>query len=130
VAPQHPLELILARNLIATIALAAFLVDDEGTLVFFNTTAGSLIGRHFEEVGRVPPDVWMNEVGPFDELGKLIQVDNLPMATSLRKGLPANGRFRVRLHGELTEVDASGLPLVGRTGIQGAIVVFWEANGG
>ena len=126
---QQPLELILARNLISTIALAAFLVDNAGTLVFFNTTAGSLIGKNFEEVGRAAPEVWMEEVGPFDELGKLIQVDSLPMTRSLREGLPANGRFRVRLQGELAEIEASGLPLVGRYGVQGAIVVFWRAQG-
>lgn len=127
-APQQPLELILARNLISTIALAAFLVDNEGTLVFFNTTAGSLIGRNFEEVGRARPEVWMEEVGPFDELGKLLKVDSLPMTRALREGLPANGRFRVRLQGEISEVDASGLPLVGRYGVEGAIIVFWRAQ--
>lgn len=127
-AEQQPLELILARNLISTIGLAAFLVDSHGTLVFFNTAAGSLIGRHFEEVGRVPAAVWMEEVGPFDELGKLIKADSLPMTTALREGLPANGRFRVRLEGGVTEVEASGLPLAGRQGVQGAIIVFWKAQ--
>src|SRR5947209_5448140 len=127
-ALQQPLELILARNLISTIALAAFLVDSDGTLVFFNTAAGALIGRHFEEVGRVGPDVWMEEVGPFDEIGKLIKVDSLPMTSALREGLPANGRFRVKLDSGMTEIEASGLPLAGRQGVQGAIIVFWKAQ--
>ena len=68
-------------------------------------------------------------MGPFDELGKLIKVDSLPMVSALREGLPANGRFRVRLRDEVTEVDASGLPLAGKLGVQGAIIVFWRANG-
>ena len=124
----QPLELILARNLISTIALAAFLVDNEGTLVFFNTTAGSMIGRQFEQVGRLPAGDWVDDVGPFNELGELIPLDRLPMTQALREGLPANGRFHARLKGdELSEIEASGLPLVGRYGLQGAIIVFWEA---
>jgi PAS domain-containing protein len=128
-APQQPVELIVARNLIAMIALAAFLIDDEGTLVFFNTAAEALTGRRFEDVGRLPPGDWMDDVGPFDELGKLIPIDSLPMTRALREGLPANGRFRARLGGdELTEVEMSGLPLVGKQGFHGAIIVFWRAT--
>ena len=38
---QKPLELILARNLLSSISTPAFLVDAEGTLVFFNEAGGS-----------------------------------------------------------------------------------------
>src|SRR5438270_14029565 len=45
-AGDQPLELILARNLVTIISLAAFLFDAEGRLVFYNdapseSTAGS-----------------------------------------------------------------------------------------
>ena len=127
--PQQPLELILARNLIGTISLAAFLVDSEGMLVFFNTAAGELIGRQFEEVGRLPVEEWRAHIGPFDELGELIATDDLPMAQSLREGLPANGTFSVRLGDEQpVAIEATGLPLVGTGGLRGAIVIFWEAK--
>lgn len=126
--PQQPLELILARNLIATISLAAFLIDPHGELVFFNECAGEQIGRRFEEVGRLNVEEWSSRVGPFDELGKLLPAGDLPIAEALRHGLPATGHFRARLAGELKEIEATGLPLVGVGGLKGAIIVFWESS--
>lgn len=127
-ADSQPLELILARNLISTIALAALLVDSDGALVFFNETAGELVGRQFEEVGRLSADEWTSQVGPFDELGKLLPRDGLPMTQALREGLPAHGNFRVRLARGHVNVEVSGLPLQGVDGLKGAIMVFWEAS--
>lgn len=126
---MQPLELIIARNLISTISLAALLVDVDGALVFFNEQAGAMVGRRFEEVGRLAAHEWTSDIGPFDELGKVIPARELPMTRALREGLPAHGSFRVRLaDGELTEVEASGLPLEGVDGLKGAIVVFWQAR--
>jgi PAS domain-containing protein len=127
-AMAQPLELILARNLISGIALAAFLVDPEGELVFFNGAAGDLIGRRFEEVGRLSREQW-NEFGPFDEFGKLMPTDDLPLTVALRRGLPAHDTFRISGGGEeLIEVDVSALPLGSADGFKGAIVVFWRTE--
>ena len=45
-AVERPLELILARNLVSIISLAAFLVDVDGDIVFFNDAAAEVIGHH------------------------------------------------------------------------------------
>ena len=50
--PQRPLELILARNFLSSVSTAAFLVDGEGMIVFYNEAAGDLLGPRFEEAGR------------------------------------------------------------------------------
>ena len=122
-------ELILARNLLSAVELAAFIVDPDGTVVFFNDSAGTLIGRRFEEVGPLDQAEWSSQFGPFDEFGQLMPTDSLPLSVALREGLPANGRFHVRLQeGELVQVDVSALPLVNANGFQGAIVVFWAAE--
>jgi PAS domain-containing protein len=128
----QPLELILARNLISGIELAAFLVDPDGVLVFFNDAAGELVGRRFEEVGRLRREEWSSEFGPFDEFGKLMPTDTLPLTVALRQGLPAHDRFRVSSSGdgELVEVDVSALPLGTADGFKGAIVVFWRTDTG
>jgi PAS domain-containing protein len=127
----QPIELILARNLISGITLASFLVDPDGMLVFFNDAAGELIGRRFEEVGRLRQEEWASQFGPFDEFGKILPTDSLPLTVALRDGLPAHGRFHVSVHeGELVEVDASALPLGTADGFKGAIVVFWRSNSG
>jgi PAS domain-containing protein len=129
-ASQQPLDLILARNLISSITLAAFLVDPDGVLVFFNDAAGSLVGRRFEEVGRLERDQWNSEFGPFDEFGKLMPTDNMPLTIALRDGLPAHDHFHVSVGDDLLEVDVSALPLTTAEGFQGAIVVFWRSDNG
>jgi PAS domain-containing protein len=131
VAAQQPLDLILARNLISGIRLAAFLIDPDGMLVFFNDAAGELIGRRFEEVGRLRREEWNSEFGPFDEFGKLMPTDDMPLARALREGLPAHDRFHVAVgEDDLLEVDVSALPLTTAEGFQGAIVVFWRSDTG
>jgi PAS domain-containing protein len=131
VASQQPLDLILARNLISGIKLAAFLIDPDGVLVFFNDAAGELIGRRFEEVGRLDRDQWNSEFGPFDEFGKLMPTDGMPLTQALRDGLPAHDRFYVSVgEDELLEVEVSALPLTTAEGFQGAIVGFWRADTG
>jgi PAS domain-containing protein len=127
----QPVELILARNLISSIQLAALLIDPDGILLFFNDSAGELIGRRFEEVGRLRREQWNSEFGPFDEFGKLVPTDSMPLTVALRQGLPANDRVHIRVRDEeLIEVDVSALPLTTAEGFQGAIVAFWRAESG
>ncbi len=128
---SQPLELILARNLVSEITLAAFLVDPEGKLVFFNDAAGELVGRRFEEVGRLRQEDWASEFGPFDEFGKVLPTEDLPLTLALREGLPAHDRFHMSTRDdELVEVDVSALPLATADGFKGAIVVFWRTESG
>jgi PAS domain-containing protein len=127
----QPVELILARNLVSSITLAAFIVDPEGKLVFFNDAAGELVGRRFEEVGRLRQEDWASEFGPFDEFGKMLPTDGLPLTAALRHGLPAHDRFHMSSRDEeLVEVDVSALPLGTADGFKGAIVVFWRTDSG
>lgn len=122
-------ELILARNLISSVELAAFLVDPDGVIVFFNDTAGELVGRRFEEVGRLSREEWSSEFGPFDEFGQIMPTDDLPLTVAMRDGLPANRRVHLRVQGqELIEVEVSALPIKTADGFKGAVVVFWRAE--
>jgi PAS domain-containing protein len=128
---SQPIELILARNLVSSIKLAAFIVDPEGKLVFFNDAAGELVGRRFEDVGRLRQEDWASEFGPFDEFGKVLPTEDLPLTIALREGLPAHDRFHMSVRDEeLVEVDVSALPLGTADGFKGAIVVFWRTDSG
>jgi PAS domain-containing protein len=125
----QPLLLIQARNLITSLALPAFLADPDGRLLFFNDAAAAVLGRRFEEVGQLPQEEWAREIGPFDEDGTPLAVDNLPLATALREGHPAQGRFQVRLaEGVMREVEVSALPLLEPDFYEGALVVFWPVE--
>ncbi len=121
------LELILARNLVSSLELAAALLDEEQTIVFFNEAAGELVGASFEETGRMSLGEWQARFGPLDEKGNRVPVDELPLASALREGRPAHARLRFRLEGREREVEASGLPLVGPNGYRGAVVALWPA---
>jgi PAS domain-containing protein len=126
---QQPLELILARNLVSIISLAAVLVDVEGALVYYNDAAAEVIGTRFEERGRISRAEWSAEMGPVDEQGRPVPIDDLPLTSALRDGSPGYGRFFVRAEGGLLEIVAGALPLVGASGNNGALVVFWPVPG-
>jgi PAS domain-containing protein len=128
-APGPCLELILARNLIATLVTPAFVVDSQGVMTFFNEAAGSLIGRHFEESGRLSREEW-NEIGPVDERGRPEPSEKLPLTVALREGRPALGAFRIKTDdGSLLEVEASAIPLCSEEGSCGAMVTFVPPRG-
>jgi PAS domain-containing protein len=128
---QKPLPLILARNLITSIATPAFLVDDAARLLFYNEAAGALLGMSFEESGRMEPERWTATFGPFDESGKPVRLEELPLTESLRDGRPAHSEFLVRsTSGVEHPIEASALPLVGTDEeSSGAMIIFWPSDG-
>jgi PAS domain-containing protein len=123
---EVPLELILARNLASILSLAAFVVDTDGEIVFFNEAAAEVIGTRFEESGALTREQWNPEFGPFDENGQPMPYDELPLAVAVREGRPAYGRFHVRTEaGSMIEIEAGAVPLLGPDGYHGAMVVLW-----
>jgi hypothetical protein len=95
---EQPLELILARNLVSIVSLAALLVDVEGRVVFYNSN------------------------------GTPLAADELPLTVAVREGRPAFARLRVRGDRGLLDVEAGPLPLLGPAGYHGAMVFFWVAG--
>ena len=126
---ERPLELILARNLVSLISLAAVLIDVKGAIVFFNDAAAQFFGGLFEETGPVPLVQWRAEVGPYDKAGRHLPTANLPVTRAFRDGRPGFGRFHIRGGVGLVEVEVVALPLVGSVGLHGAMVVFWPLDG-
>ena len=130
-AAQKPLELILARNLMSSLSTPAFLVDEDGILVFYNEAAGALLGKRFEEVGKMGPAEWGTAFGPFDQDGKQIPFDELPLTRALRNGRPAHSTFRIQsLDGSEHDIEVSAMPIVTGAGARGAMAVFWPIEEG
>lgn len=121
----QPLELILARNLVSIISLAALLVDVEGRIIFYNDAAAEIVGSPFEEMGTMTREEWNTRYGPFDEDGVPLAADELPLTIAVREGRPAYGRFQVRGDRGLLGVEAGALPLLGPAGYHGAMIFFW-----
>ena len=125
---QQPLELILARNLVSIVSLAALLVDVDGRIVFFNDAAADIVGSPFEEIGTMTREAWNAKYGPFDEDGVPLAADQLPLTLAIHEGRPAYARLRVRGEHGMLEVEAGALPLLGPASYQGAMVFFWVAD--
>jgi PAS domain-containing protein len=127
---QRPLELILARNLLTSISTPAFLVDGEAAIVFYNEAAAAVLGRSFEDAGRMTAEEWSTNFGPLDSNGKPMEVDQLALTAAIRDGRPAHGEFRIRgAGGEEKPVEASAFPVVANEeGSSGAMILFWPLN--
>ncbi|HEX2397696.1 MAG TPA: PAS domain-containing protein [Solirubrobacteraceae bacterium] len=127
---QQPLELILARNLLSSISTPGFLVDKDGMLVFFNEAAGALLGKHYEETGKMGPDDWSRAFGPYDRKGRPMDIDELPLTIALREGCPVHDSLTLQsFQGDRREVEVSALPLVAANGgFRGALAIFWPTG--
>jgi PAS domain-containing protein len=127
--PQKPLELILARNLMSALSTPAFLVDEDGRLVFYNEAAGTLLGKGFEQVGHVGPSEWGAVFGPFDAEGEAIPFEELPVVRAQRGGRPAHSCFALRaFDGQVHAVECNAFPLLAAHGSCGAIAIFWPVE--
>jgi PAS domain-containing protein len=127
---QKPLELILARNLLTSISTPAFLLDQYGALVFYNEAAGALLGRSFEDAGRMGPEEWIATYGPFDNDGNPIPLDELPGTQAVRQGRPEHGVYRLRsVGGAEHRIESSTFPIVAsEEGSSGAMILFWPLD--
>jgi PAS domain-containing protein len=129
VATDHqPLDLILARNLMSVLETPSFMVDTDGVLVFYNDAAGALLGKRFEETGRLTREQW-NEIGPVDAAGNPIPSGDMPLTVALREGKPSHGRFNICTdERNIVEVETSAVPLISGGDFHGAMVVFWPVH--
>ena len=126
VTNQRPLELILARNFLTSLSTPAFLVDEAGTMIFYNEAAGGLLGMSFEEFGHKRPEEWGRVIGPFDEDGKPVPLEEIPTTRALRRGRPAHGEFTVHsVKGDEYEVESTALPIEAEGGQEGAMIFLW-----
>jgi PAS domain-containing protein len=130
-AAQKPLSLILARNLLTSLSTPAFLLDGDATVVFYNEAAAAMLGRSFEDAGRMTAEQWTSAFGPLDTDGRPIAVDRLAITDAIRAGRPAHGEFRIRTAtGDEETIEASAFPIIAsEEGSSGAMILFWRLNG-
>jgi PAS domain-containing protein len=125
------LPLILARELAANLATPMFLIDAEGTLVFYNEAAELMLGKTYTEMGPVTAN----------DFGDMLQLENLDGEPLRKRDSPPGIAFMQRepAHSTLLATTLDGnrrarfeitaYPLFGRTGdMHGVLTVFWEAT--
>jgi PAS domain-containing protein len=125
---QRPIELIQARNLIASLSTAAFLVDEAGILLFYNEAAGELLGMRFDDAGEMPPEDWGTRFRPREPGGRELAVDELPLTIALREGDPGHAHMEITgADGEDHQIAVSAIPIRGQSRQHGAFAIFWPA---
>jgi PAS domain-containing protein len=127
---QHEIEVILTRQLASYLSTPIFLVDVEGTLLFYNEPAEAILGHRFEETGEMPADEWSTVFTPTDDDGAVIPPEGLPLLIALRNHGPAHRTFWIRaLDGVSRHIEVTALPLIGQSKrIIGAVAIFWEKD--
>ncbi|MGH2655044.1 MAG: PAS domain-containing protein [Actinomycetota bacterium] len=129
---EHNLVLILARGLASSIATPMFLVDPEGTLVYFNEPAEGILGQSYAEAGELSSDEWGTMFYPEDpETGAKISAEELPLAVALSEQRPAHRTMAITGRDDVRRrIAVTAFPLFARTDeFVGAVAIFWEESG-
>jgi len=127
--PQQPIELILARQLAAHLAMPIVIFDSEGTLLFYNKPAEAIYGgRPFPRDGKIPWEEWIREVRVFNEDGSPMASEERPVPVVLRERRPVHRRMRLQgFDGRVRPIEATAFPLEGQSGRHlGGVIIFWE----
>lgn len=125
--PQHDIEVILTRQLASYLAMPIFVVDPDGSLLYYNEPAEVLLGRRFEEAGEMPLTEWVTAFAPADEEGTRLDPDHVPLVVALRERRPVHRAIRIRgLDGVAHKIKVTAFPLEGQGGRHlGAVAIFW-----
>jgi len=129
---QRDLILILARDLTSRLATAAFVVDADGTLAYFNEAAEPVLGASYAETGELPAGGWASEWDPRNLDGTPVPLESLPLGIAFREGRPAHMPLCIRGgDGMDRTIEVTAFPLCARADqILGAIAIFWERPSG
>ena len=122
------LVLILARNFASQLATAVFLVDAEGTVIYYNEAAERVLGRRFIEGRGMEADEWSTVFRPTDSQGNVVPLEQLPIGIALARRVPAHGMISIHAaDGVERGIEVTAFPLFAHTDdFLGAIAIFWE----
>lgn len=126
--PAHEIEIILSRQLADCLTVPVFIVNPEGTLLFYNEPAEGILGKKFQDTGPMPVDDWGTSFFPHDEDGKDLNPLELPLVQTIRNKVPAHKTFWIKsLNGKSTKISVTSIPIIGRSKVfSGAMAIFWD----
>jgi PAS domain-containing protein len=124
---QRNLILILARAFASQLATAVYLLDSEGTIIYYNEAAEHLIGRPFIEGAGAKAEDWMGRGRPLDEEGREVPIESLPLGRTMLKREAAYGITMFRTaDGEYRRIENVTFPLFAHTDdFVGVIALAW-----
>jgi PAS domain-containing protein len=118
------------RQLADCLAMPIFIVNANGTLLFYNEPAEVLLGQRFEETGELTTEQWAGAFTPTDHRNRPLPPEKVPLVIALRERRPVHGSLRIRgLDQVVRDIQATAFPLVGRAKrFLGAVAIFWEVS--
>jgi hypothetical protein len=127
---QHPIEVIVMRQLASYLAMPILLVDPVGTLLFYNEPAEGLLGRRYEETGEMPMDTWTRLFRLTTEDGSPLPLDARPLSIALQQHRAVHGVvWSQGRDGVIRKIEATAFPLEGQRRRQlGAVAIFWQTR--
>jgi PAS domain-containing protein len=131
-ARHKTLILILARELATNLATPVFVVDPEGTLVFYNEAAEDILGEPFGLVGELTRDEWAVMFAPEAPDGTPLPIEQLPLIRALTGRVPVHDQIRIKgRDGIVRHIAVTAFPLLaGGEEFAGAVAIFWEHPAG
>jgi PAS domain-containing protein len=125
---QKSLPLILAREFAVNLATPLSILDESGTLVFFNEPAERLIGQTWAELGELTEEEWQGRFSAERLDGTPVGNEDLPHAVARRERHPTHETLVLKmLDGRHRTLSVTAIPLLGREDeVVGVVAVFWE----
>jgi PAS domain S-box-containing protein len=125
------LPLILAREFASNLATPLAVIDEDGTLVFFNEPAERIIGQTHAELGDLAEDKWRARFQAECRDGSAVSAEEMPTAVARRLLRPAHETLVFTMFdGRRRTLSVTAIPMLGREqDLAGVVVVFWEDNG-
>ena len=122
------IQIILARQLASCVAMPILLVDAEGTLIFYNEPAETILNERFEETGEIPADEWNRLVTVIDEDRNPVSPEERPMRAALIQRRPISRTIWMRSGDrDWRHLQVTAFPLVGEGDeLLGVMNIFWE----
>ncbi|MGB5271619.1 PAS domain-containing protein [Eudoraea sp.] len=124
----HEIEIILSRQLADCLTVPVFIVDPEGTLIFYNEPAEQILGKRFQDTGEMRVGDWGNMFSAHDEKGNAIPPADLPLVQTINSHEPAHKTFWItNMEGKSFKISVTSIPIIGRSKeFSGALAIFWD----
>ena len=129
---QHPVELILLRQLVARLSTPVALFDMDGRLIYLNPAAEAVFGVDFAAIGELSLEQALAIAQPTDVHGDPMTPDTVPVGKTLGEGRPELRTVSIRdLQGRVHRLGTTTVPIQGHgRALLGAMSVFWTVEAG
>ena len=127
---QKSLVLILAREFASQLAMPMFIIDGEGSLVFYNEPAEQFLGQSFAETGELPASELEETFQIANLEGEVLTRPERAIGHALYEHQPIHAKRRLRgVNGVWHTVDVTAFPLMTGPGeVGGVVAIFWGSE--